>query len=753
MAVRIILLLFLVIFSVSVVFTFSQVDQERKRQEGEIELRANILAESFREIIEPSLNQHPLPDFKRLLEKFSNRKRLAGLGIFDEKKNCMASSKNISYLIPQISEYAIKEKEEFTGFLSMHYDDGSTHEMHLLSTTLHNQTNEVFFLVMLHHADFIQNRLNSMWWHVFWWTLVQTVLVSLLIIFFIQWSIVNPIARLSKWLKETQTSENQTDAVLPLDDFILPLVKEAAALARHLSVAKAAASEEAKLRQTAESIWTPERLKEYVKGKLHGTTLFVVSNREPYMHLFKGKEIEVIVPAGGLVTALDPILKVCGGTWIAHGAGNADLGVVDEHHRIQVPPENPAYFLKRLFLTKEEENGYYYGFSNEGMWPLCNITHTRPIFREEDWSHYQKVNAKFAQVVLDELENSSGSCVLIQDYHLAVLPRLLQKARDNIRVSLFWHIPWPNPEAFSICPWQREIVYGMLGADVIGFHTQFHCNNFLETVDRLLECRIDWSQFSIHMDGHTTIVKPFPISVPFPFTFQDSHLPGDAESEAVSNLKELRQKTKYLGVGVERMDYTKGILERLSAIERFLVKYPEYQGEFTFCQIGAPSRTHIKRYNDFLAEVDAEIDRINWKFKTGTWQPIVYLKKHHSHRDISFFYKLADVCMVTSLHDGMNLVAKEFVASREDETGVLILSSFTGAAQELKDAVIVNPYDSERVAEAIRFALVMSPEEKTKRMRWLRNSVRENNIYRWAANLITETVQVRLQQDKPKLHD
>ena len=351
---------------------------------------------------------------------------------------------------------------------------------------------------------------------------------------------------------------------------------------------------------------------------------------------------------------------------------------------------------------------------------------------------------------MEELASAHGSCVLIQDYHLALLPGLLKKERDNIRVSLFWHIPWPNPESFSICPWQKEIIQGMLGADVIGFHTQFHCNNFLETADRLLECRIDWSQFSIHREGHTTVVKPFPISVPFPFSIQESNPPGDVDSDVVSALKNLRRTTKFLGVGVERMDYTKGVLERFSAIERFLEKYPNYQKEFTFIQLGAPSRTHIKRYNDFLAEVDAEVDRINWKFKSGAWKPIVYFKKHHTHHDISYFYKLANVCMVTSLHDGMNLVAKEFVASRDDEDGVLILSSFTGAAQELKDALIVNPYDSERVAEAIRFALEMNPEERKKRMQWLRQSVRENNIYRWAANLISETTQVRLQQDIPK---
>ncbi|MFZ2960494.1 MAG: trehalose-6-phosphate synthase [Candidatus Ozemobacteraceae bacterium] len=750
-AVRLILLLFFVIGVVSLVFTFSQVDQEKSRQEGEIQMRAVVLAESFQEIIEPLLNQKPFPDFQRLLEKFSNRKRLAGLGILDEKGKPVASSQAVSSFLIQIGDYVTKEKEELSRIQIFSSDDGTQHEMHWLSYPLHNQNGTLFFLVILHRADFIQNRLMAIWWHVFWRTLIQTILISLVIVFFIQWTIVNPISKLSKWMKDLHSNGSiNADSTLPVEDIFSPIAREATTFARHLSAIKAASDEEAKLRQSGEVIWTPERLKEYVKGKLQGSPLFVVSNREPYMHLTNGKEIDVIVPAGGLVTALDPILKVCGGTWVAHGSGDADQTVVDEKNRIKVPPEEPAYFLKRVFLSKEEESGYYYGFSNEGFWPLCHITHTRPIFREEDWSYYKKVNEKFSQAVLEELETAHGSCVLIQDYHLALLPRLIKTQRDNIRVSLFWHIPWPNPEAFSICPWQKEILHGMLGADLIGFHTQFHCNNFLETVDRLLECRIDWSEFSIHREGHTTRVKPFPIGVSFPYTFQEVHSHSDEESEFIRVVKEMRSATKILGIGVERMDYTKGVLERLQAIERFLEKYPKYQRDFIFCQLGVPSRTHIKRYNDFLAEVDAEIDRINWKFKSGDWKPIIYFKKHHSHRAIFALYQLADFCMVTSLHDGMNLVAKEFVASRADEDGVLILSSFAGAALELKDALIVNPYDTEQVAESIRFSLEMPREERAKRMRWLRHSIRENNIYRWAANLITDTVEVRLRQDIPK---
>jgi trehalose-6-phosphate synthase len=476
----------------------------------------------------------------------------------------------------------------------------------------------------------------------------------------------------------------------------------------------------------------------------------VVSNREPYMHIRKGRKVECMVPAGGLVTALEPVLRASGGTWIAHGAGDADFEVVDGKNHLKVPPDDPHYTLRRVPLTKEEENGYYYGFSNEGMWPLCHIAHTRPVFRAEDWAQYQAANHKFAEAVVEELNGVEEPCVLIQDYHFALLPRMIKELRPDARIAVFWHIPWPNPEAFGICPWQRELLYGMLGADLVGFHTQFHCNNFLDTVDRTLESRIDWERFAVKKGGQTTLVKPFPISVAFPDPFQDVPAePGAPTEDRAALLKEMGIKTKFLGVGVERMDYTKGVLERFHGIERFLEKYPHYQGAFTFVQLGAPSRTHIKRYHDFLAEVEQEAERINWKFKTKDYKPIMFLKKHHSHQEILPYYRLADVCMVTSLHDGMNLVAKEFVAARADEGGVLMLSRFTGAVRELRDALIVNPYDAEQLADSIRFALEMEPEEQSARMRRMRETLREHNIYRWAGNLIEELTRIRITPATP----
>jgi trehalose 6-phosphate synthase len=475
----------------------------------------------------------------------------------------------------------------------------------------------------------------------------------------------------------------------------------------------------------------------------------VVSNREPYIHQNNGKSIEVIVPPSGLVTALEPVLNACDGTWIAHGSGDADSEVVDGQDRLRVPPNDPRYTLRRVWLSKEEEEGYYYGFANEGLWPLCHIAHTRPLFRAKDWQHYQDVNRKFTAAVLEEIEDTPKPVVLVQDYHFALLPRMIKEKRPDARVAIFWHIPWPNQEAFGICPWQRQLVDGLLGADLIGFHIQSHCNNFLQTVDRVVESRVDWEHFSVLRQNHRTIVRPFPISV---------NLTDDESLESANHRVDYQERSAllhslgieaaFMGIGVDRVDYTKGIPERFQAIERFLERYPKYRGKFTFVQIGAPSRTHIKRYHDLLAEVEAEAERINWRFQAGKWKPIVFLKRQHSHEEIERYYRAADLCLVTSLHDGMNLVAKEFLAARRDERGVLILSQFTGAARELRDALLVNPYDIDQTAEAIRLALEMEPEDKQFRVHRMRKIIKEQNIYHWAGTLITELCELRLDADR-----
>src|SRR3989344_8724044 len=331
-----------------------------------------------------------------------------------------------------------------------------------------------------------------------------------------------------------------------------------------LMEARITVNEEAKLGlQKLDSPWTEQKLKVFVKNILKDRVIFMVSNREPYIHTKKGKNISYYVPASGRVTAIEPIMQACGGMWIAHGSGDADKLTVDKDDKLQVPPDEPKYTLKRIWLTEKEELGYYYGFSNVGLWPLCHIAYTRPTFKKEDWEEYKKINGKFAQTILTEIKNTERPIVLIQDFQLALVPRMIKNSRPDARVGIFWHIPWPNSESFSICPWKKEIIDGMLGADLIGFQTQLHCNNFIETVSREIESLLDFEQLTITKQEHTSHIKAFPISIAFPNPSKNR----DTNVDSKKLLKSLGVKTKYIGIGVDRLDYTKGILERLKAIE------------------------------------------------------------------------------------------------------------------------------------------------------------------------------------------
>jgi len=491
-----------------------------------------------------------------------------------------------------------------------------------------------------------------------------------------------------------------------------------------------------------ESGWTPERLKQVLRRQLGGEGIFVVANREPYIHEHDSNgDIRVVHPASGLVTALEPVMRACSGTWIAHGSGSADFEVVDAKDHVQVPPDRPLYDLRRLRLTKEEEQGYYYGFSNEGLWPLCHVAHARPEFRSADWEQYQRVNRRFAEVVAQEA-SSSDPIVLVQDYHFALLPKYLRELLPRATILTFWHIPWPNAERFGICPWEREVLEGLLGSSIIGFHTQAHCNNFMDSVDRYLESRLDRERHSVIQGGRETLVRPYPISIDWPSRWADG-APPVAECR-----REVRQELgipedALLGVGVDRLDYTKGIEERLLAVERFLERSPEFRGRFWFAQIAAPSRTIIEAYRALNERVEALAKRINDRFGGEGWRPILLARRHHEPPAVFRMYRAADLCYVSALHDGMNLVAKEFVAAREDQRGVLILSRFTGAARELSEALVVNPYDIDSAADALAAALTMPAEEQQERMRSMRSLVAELNVYRWAGKMLLDATRTR----------
>ena len=487
--------------------------------------------------------------------------------------------------------------------------------------------------------------------------------------------------------------------------------------------------------------WTRDTLRATLRGELRGNDIIVVSNREPYIHVRDDGTIHVQRPASGLVTALEPVMRACSGTWIAHGSGSADRETVDRNDRVDVPPGHPQYRIRRIWLSPDEEAGYYGGFSNEGLWPLCHIAHVRPTFRSRDWDYYRVVNARFADAVVREA-TSDDPIVLVQDYHFALLPRMIRERLPKATVISFWHIPWPNPEAFAICPWRAEILDGLLGSSILGFHTQYHCNNFLDTVDRFLEARVDREQFNVTCRGEVTTVHPYPISIEWPPEPLATAKSIPEAREDVRIRLNLPRGHK-LGVGIERLDYTKGIIERFNAVERLFEIYPQWVGRFTFVQIASPTRFTLAEYRVHAERVEERAREINGRFSAAARPPIILLAEHHEPNAVYEYHRAADFCFVSSLHDGMNLVAKEFVAAREDEQGVLILSQFAGAARELPEALIVNPYDADQCAQALQLALTMSTEEQRDRMRLMRSLVREFNVYRWAGRMLLDASAMR----------
>lgn len=485
---------------------------------------------------------------------------------------------------------------------------------------------------------------------------------------------------------------------------------------------------------------TRKSLQQLVKSKLGDYLFIVVSNREPYIHEWVGDQISCVIPASGLTTALAPVMDACRGIWIAHGSGTADRDVVDDQDKVYIPSRDPKYTLRRVWLTKEEEDGYYYGFSNNAIWPLCHVSYTRPSFDESDWITYQSVNEIFAQAVLQEVGDRKA-LVFVQDYHFTLLPRLIKERNPSIIVAQFWHIPWPNPEVMRICPWQEEILYGLLGNDLLGFQIRYYSDNFLNTVNSSIECKVDWERHIVSQRGKKTAVRSFPISIDFAKFSRGARQPSVAEE--VNRLrKQLGLSQEIIGIGIDRVDYTKGIPDRLRAIDCFFEKYPDYQKQVVFVQVGVQSRVHLSSYKRINAEIETLVERINWKYASGHWKPLIYLRGNTPQLTIMALRRMAHFCIVSSLHDGMNLVAKEFVASRFDEDGVLILSPFTGAARELTDAILVNPYATDHLAEAIRQAIEMGTRERRRRMRRMRSTVEENNIYGWAEDIITDLLKV-----------
>ncbi|OFZ68662.1 MAG: trehalose-6-phosphate synthase [Betaproteobacteria bacterium RBG_16_56_24] len=589
-------------------------------------------------------------------------------------------------------------------------------------------------LVLVHDMSFVTRRSEETKRYVFFFFMGLAVVVSLITVIIAQLSWRGWMSGMRALLRGEGLLRQPGAGAQPSLPGFKPIARD---LQRLISELEA----ETRARDEGQITWTPESLRAILHGELRGEDVIVVSNREPYIHQRHGDRIEVQQPASGLVTALEPVMRACSGTWIAHGSGSADRDVVDKHDRVAVPPDHPAYQIRRVWLTKEEEAGYYYGFSNEGLWPLCHIAHVRPTFRSSDWAQYVAVNRKFAQAVVSE-SRTQNPIVLVQDYHFALLPKMIREALPDATIITFWHIPWPNPESFAICPWRNEVLEGMLGSSILGFHTQFHCNNFVDTVDRILEARVDRESFTVSFGGKLTAVRRYPISIAWP---PEAEMVQKSVPDCRSSIRQMNSlpPEHKLGIGVDRLDYTKGIMERFRAIERLLELNPEWIGRFTFVQVAAPTRSGIEEYQHYETQVRDMAARINARFERNGPPPIVLKVEHHEPREVYEYFRAADLCIVSSLHDGMNLVAKEFVAARDDDRGVLILSQFTGAARELPEALIVNPYDADQCAAALHIALTMPAEEQRDRMRLMRGLVAEFNVFRWAGRMLLDAASMR----------
>lgn len=717
-------------------FAYIQASNERVVLMSDLQYRTRLLSDSLEEAITPSVRRQATSSVQRIITRIANNERIAGIAVFDNTGSITASEKVVpnSSAIASLIRNAMDSAQPSSQLIS----DPDVGTIYVYATPLRGEGQSVSIigaLTIVQGASYIDETIGGIWWRNVQRLLALIILMTLTIVGLVYWVFRRPIMHLSETLQAVRRGDMPEDSVYA-DGFLAPLAQEISKVTSSLYQARMSASEEARMRlEKLDTPWTSGRLKEFIKAYVKGRPIYVLSNAEPYVHRHTKKGIECHMPPGGPVAALDPIMEATGGMWIAYGRGDADKEVSDAEGKLRVPPDEPSYTLKRVWLNEQEVKGYYDGFSNEAMYPLCLMVHVRPIFRKEDWQTYKQVNVKFATTLLEEIRGVERPIVLVHDYHLALVPALIKKARPDAQVAIFWHTPWPSAAQFSICPWRKEILEGMLGADLIGFHTQQHCNNFMDTVAAEIESRIDFEHFTIYRSNHGSVVRPFPISIAFP---HDGKPPRSPEW----TLKALGIRSERFVLGVDRLDYTKGLMERLKGIEHFFAVYPEFREKVTFLQIVAPSRETVEKYREYAAQVAAEVARINERFGTRDWKPVVSDKRSYSHSELAPLYANADACIVTSLHDGMNLVAKEYVAARSNDTGALILSNFTGASRDLKGALVINPYSAEETAEAIHTALTMARSEQHRRMKVMREAVSRYNVYRWSAEIIKALIRL-----------
>ena len=693
----------------------------------DLDIRSTLIANAIEDPLQEQLAAGKMAKVSEFFNHITQDERLYAIGYCRSAQGKPLASRSMP---PEI-DCADFDRLQKPGAHLLPSDKGP---LHVAVKSMSSEAAPEGRLVLVHDMSFVTRRSEETKRYVFYFFMGLAALISLVTVIIAQLSWRGWMTGMRSLLRGEGLLRQPSPGKSPEDPEFKPIARDLQRLIRELEA-------ETQTRDEAQITWTADALRAILHGELRGEDVLVVSNREPYIHQRRGDRIEVQRPASGVVTALEPIMRACSGTWIAHGSGSGDRQAVDAKDRVAVPPDHPAYQLRRIWLTEEEEAGYYYGFANEGLWPLCHIAHVRPTFRSADWAQYKAVNRKFAEAVFSEAKTKSP-IVLVQDYHLALLPRTIRAKLPDATIITFWHTPWPNPESFAICPWRDEVITGLLGSSIVGFHTQAHCNNFVDTVDRFLEARVDREAFTVTLGGKMTAICRYPISIAWP---PEPEMLAKSVADCRMEIRRLNAlpSEHKLGIGVDRLDYTKGIVERFCAVERLLELNPDWIGRFTFIQIATPTRTGIDEYQRHEADVRATATRINTRFVHQGVLPILLKVEHHEPAQVYEYFRAADLCFVSSLHDGMNLVAKEFVAARDDERGVLILSEFTGAARELAEALIVNPYDADQCAAALHLALTMPIAEQRDRMRLMRGLIAEFNVFRWAGRMLLDAAAMR----------
>lgn len=692
--------------------------------ETDLEMRSKLVFSSIADGLTEALNVERANQLTKRFTQLAQDERLIGIGYCEDAGDPKYHNKDFpsditcpnltSFSKPDFSKKTIKGGPVLVAtFPVTNQGDGTT-------------SSKAGYLLIVHDMAYVERRSENTQHYVLWFVIGISLLAALVTV---------AVARLtlSRWMlsiRDFVRTGNRTDN----------LPREAIKITREIQQRIRQLEREQQRPSLAGPRWSSASLFDFVCEHLPSEQIIAVSYRQPYAHSQTPNGLTWSTPASGLVTAIEPIMKACRGTWIAVATSEADKIAADGDGALMVPPEQPSYRLKRLWLSAEQEAGFYAGFANEGIWPLCCMAYVKPRFRTLDWKAYQEVNQKFADEIVAEAK-SSAPIVFIQDYHFGLLPKLVRQKLPNALIVVFWHIPWPNSETLSILPWREEFLSGLLAADIIGFHTQSFCNSFLDCIDTHIEALIDREHDTVRHGEDFCMIRPYPISIAWP-NFDELAVPDvDVCRKDIQSRLSLSDKTRII-LGVERLDYVKGIPERLRAFDAFLEKNPDWQGKVCFIQIASPSRSIIPAYADIDREVEQIAMEINRKHGSEAWRPVYMLKQNFSQPEVYKFYRAADVCIVSSLHDGMNLVAKEFVAARDDDCGSLILSQFSGSSRELVDAIIVNPYDELGLSNSLLQALTMNKEEQAARMKSMREHVRAHNIFAWAAQILGDAARL-----------